>query len=146
MEKNIKNCLRIKYVYIVQVNETFEQIYYFLCQEDSRSYGIFRGMILRYQLIVILQNKLFNESSEIWKYPQLPSKLFRDAYPRYPTIMVCICDFLYKRSYLPFFWYIARLCEYCMNDYSFSCFGILIRYYYSIRYKTSTNDQFLRPL
>ncbi|XP_049852821.1 H(+)/Cl(-) exchange transporter 7 isoform X4 [Schistocerca gregaria] len=53
---------------------------------NSRSCGTLRGMILRSQLIVILKNKLFNESSEIWNFKELPIKLFRDAYPRYESI------------------------------------------------------------
>jgi len=40
---------------------------------------------LRSQLIVLLKNKIFNEYAEIWeKY--LDIKMFRDEYPRYPTI------------------------------------------------------------
>ncbi|KAH0947333.1 hypothetical protein HN011_003798 [Eciton burchellii] len=54
-------------------------------QSEIRSYGRFRGLILRSQLIVLLKNKIFNEYAEIWeKY--LDIKMFRNEYPRYPTI------------------------------------------------------------
>jgi len=40
---------------------------------------------LRSQLIVLLKNKIFNEYAEIWeKY--LDIEMFRNEYPRYPTI------------------------------------------------------------
>ena len=42
-------------------------------------------MILRSQLIVLLQNKIFNEYSEFWE-KDLSIKMFRNEYPRYPTI------------------------------------------------------------
>jgi hypothetical protein len=45
-------------------------------------------MILRSQLIVLLKNKIFNESAEIWNFKQISLKMFRDEYPRYPTIQV----------------------------------------------------------
>jgi hypothetical protein len=45
-------------------------------------------MILRSQLIVLLKNKIFNESHEIWNSKQLTLKIFRDEYPRYLTIQV----------------------------------------------------------
>lgn len=43
-------------------------------------------MILRSQLIVLLKNKIFNESHEIWNSKQLSLKMFRDEYPRHLTI------------------------------------------------------------
>ena len=48
-------------------------------------YGRLRGIILRSQLIVLLQNKIFNEYSESWEN-DLSIKMFRKEYPRYPTI------------------------------------------------------------
>ena len=42
-------------------------------------------MILRSQLIVLLQNKIFNEISENWE-SNLSIQIFRNEYPRYPTI------------------------------------------------------------
>ncbi|XP_076679949.1 chloride channel protein 7 [Andrena cerasifolii] len=54
-------------------------------QSEIHSYGRFRGLILRSQLIVLLQNKIFNEYAESWD-KDLGIKMFRDEYPRYPTI------------------------------------------------------------
>ncbi|XP_076751058.1 chloride channel protein 7 [Xylocopa sonorina] len=54
-------------------------------QTEIHSYGRFRGLILRSQLIVLLQNKIFNEYAESWD-KLLSIKLFRQEYPRYPTI------------------------------------------------------------
>ncbi|KAK5640717.1 hypothetical protein RI129_009264 [Pyrocoelia pectoralis] len=48
------------------------------------TYGRLRGMILRSQLIVILQRRLFNETCEDWE--SISSSIFRDEYPRYATI------------------------------------------------------------
>ena len=48
-------------------------------------YGRLRGLILRWQLIVLLQKKIFNNqimSSQV----RLTSDVFRDAYPRYDNI------------------------------------------------------------
>lgn len=58
---------------------------FFLFQEEINCYGRFRGIILRSQLIVLLQNKIFNEYCEHWG-EALSIKMFRDEYPRYPTI------------------------------------------------------------
>ncbi|XP_069690875.1 H(+)/Cl(-) exchange transporter 7 [Periplaneta americana] len=55
-------------------------------QSDGELSRTFRGMILRSQLIVLLKNKIFNESPEIWNFKQVSLKMFRDEYPRYPTI------------------------------------------------------------
>ena len=57
----------------------------FTFQTEIHSYGRFRGLILRSQLIVLLQNKIFNECAESWD-KDLSIKMFRDEYPRYPTI------------------------------------------------------------
>ncbi|XP_076240097.1 chloride channel protein 7 [Calliopsis andreniformis] len=54
-------------------------------QAEIQSYRRFRGLILRSQLIVLLQNKIFNEYSEYWD-ETLNIKMFRKEYPRYPTI------------------------------------------------------------
>lgn len=55
-------------------------------QGDGHLCQTFRGMILRSQLIVLLKNKIFNESHEIWNFKELSLKMFRDEYPRYLTI------------------------------------------------------------
>ncbi|XP_011346366.1 H(+)/Cl(-) exchange transporter 7 [Ooceraea biroi] len=61
-------------------------------QGEINSYGRFRGLILRSQLIVLLKNKVFNEYEEFWEKP-LSIKMFRDEYPRYPTIeQIAITD------------------------------------------------------
>ncbi|XP_070162948.1 H(+)/Cl(-) exchange transporter 7 [Polyergus mexicanus] len=61
-------------------------------QAEINSYGRFRGLILRSQLIVLLKNRVFNEYSEIWE-KSLSIKMFRNEYPRYPTIeQVAITD------------------------------------------------------
>ncbi|KAH1026132.1 H(+)/Cl(-) exchange transporter 7 [Dendroctonus ponderosae] len=53
-------------------------------QSEVTTYGRIRGLILRSQLIVILKQKLFNETSEHWS--EFSASLFRDQYPRYPCI------------------------------------------------------------
>lgn len=61
-------------------------------QAEINSYGRFRGLILRSQLIVLLKNKVFNEYAEFWE-KSLSIKMFRNEYPRYPTIeQVAITD------------------------------------------------------
>lgn len=61
-------------------------------QAEINSYGRFRGLILRSQLIVLLKNKVFNEYAEFWEKP-LNIKMFRNEYPRYPTIeQIAITD------------------------------------------------------
>lgn len=57
-------------------------------QSEVTTYGRIRGLILRWQLIVILQMKLFNETSDCWG--EVNAGVFRDEYPRYPTIDVSI--------------------------------------------------------
>lgn len=59
--------------------------------EDSfdgvQTFGRFRGLILRWQLIVLLQYKIFNETAErSWPTYKLTLKDFRDAYPRHPPV------------------------------------------------------------
>lgn len=49
-----------------------------------RTYGKIRGLILRSQLIVLLQRKMFNETSDLWV--DTDQDMFRDEYPRYPNI------------------------------------------------------------
>ncbi|CAG9773741.1 unnamed protein product [Ceutorhynchus assimilis] len=53
-------------------------------QNEVTTYGRIRGLILRSQLIVILQKKIFNETHDYWD--DIGPSLFRDQYPRYPTI------------------------------------------------------------
>ncbi|XP_017885005.1 H(+)/Cl(-) exchange transporter 7 [Ceratina calcarata] len=54
-------------------------------QMEIHSYRRLRGLILRSQLIVLLQNKMFNQYEEKWE-KCLDIKMFRKEYPRYPTI------------------------------------------------------------
>ncbi|XP_049523316.1 H(+)/Cl(-) exchange transporter 7 isoform X1 [Dermacentor silvarum] len=53
---------------------------------EDHSFGRFRGIILRWQLIVLLQYKMFQSDSEGACHRRLRLSNFRDAYPRYPTI------------------------------------------------------------
>ncbi|XP_045476555.1 H(+)/Cl(-) exchange transporter 7 [Harmonia axyridis] len=53
-------------------------------QREIRTSGRIRGLILRDQLIIILLKKIFNETAECWDDVNLD--LFRDHYPRYPTV------------------------------------------------------------
>ena len=48
--------------------------------------GRFRGLILRHQLIVLLQKKMFNELSDTLEGHHLTLDDFRSAYPRFPSI------------------------------------------------------------
>lgn len=59
---------------------------------EQRNFGTFRGLILRSQLIVVLQHKLYNETAESWSHKGFTIKYFRDAYPRYPNIQVSYID------------------------------------------------------
>ncbi|KAF7401475.1 hypothetical protein HZH68_007295 [Vespula germanica] len=54
-------------------------------QNEIHSYGRFRGLVLRSQLIALLQNRVFNEYAEFWE-STLDIKVFRKDYPRYPSI------------------------------------------------------------
>ncbi|VEN38135.1 unnamed protein product [Callosobruchus maculatus] len=53
-------------------------------QSEVTTYGRIRGLILRSQLIVILQKKIFNETSDDWD--RIKASIFRNEYPRYPNI------------------------------------------------------------
>ncbi|XP_008197508.2 H(+)/Cl(-) exchange transporter 7 [Tribolium castaneum] len=53
-------------------------------QSEVTTYGRIRGLVLRSQLIVILKKKIFNENSDFWE--DINAGIFRDEYPRYPTI------------------------------------------------------------
>lgn len=56
-----------------------------------RTYGRIRGLILRSQLIVLLQRQFFNETSDVWVNED--QHMFRDEYPRYPTVdQICISE------------------------------------------------------
>lgn len=68
---------------IVDVDDHMSDSYLFT--ENKRSYGRYRGLILRWQLIVLLQEKIFNELSET-TWDTLTLDTFRSAYPRYPPI------------------------------------------------------------
>ena len=48
------------------------------------TFGRFRGLILRWQLIVMLKEKIFNEYEQNWHSINLQT--FRNAYPRYQSI------------------------------------------------------------
>nr|KAG5710384.1 hypothetical protein BaRGS_022202 [Batillaria attramentaria] len=53
----------------------------------DRTFGRFRGMILRHQLIVLLKLKVWIENPDFYKLQQrLKMSDFRDNYPRYPPI------------------------------------------------------------
>ncbi|XP_058795019.1 H(+)/Cl(-) exchange transporter 7 [Phymastichus coffea] len=54
-------------------------------RDEINCYSRLRGLILRSQLIVLLQNRIFNEYSEHWE-KDLSIRIFRNEYPRYPTI------------------------------------------------------------
>jgi len=52
---------------------------------DRRSFGKLRGLVLRHELIVLLQHKIFSELYGEWE-GKVDMNLFRMAYPRYPDI------------------------------------------------------------
>ena len=52
---------------------------------NSRTFGKMRGLILRSELIVLLQHKIFSELYGEWE-GKVDMALFRMAYPRYPAI------------------------------------------------------------
>lgn len=55
--------------------------------DGVQTFGTFRGVILRDQLIVLLKLKIFEENPDIQaKLALLKSSDFRDAYPRFPPI------------------------------------------------------------
>ncbi|GIX72547.1 hypothetical protein CEXT_466571 [Caerostris extrusa] len=51
--------------------------------DNIHTFGTYKGLILRWQLIVLLQHKVFQETNQDEK---LSLKDFRDSYPRHPTI------------------------------------------------------------
>lgn len=52
-----------------------------------RTFGRYRGMILRHQLIMLLKLKVWTNNPDVEKlYKRLKMSDFRDAYPRYPPI------------------------------------------------------------
>ncbi|XP_065825999.1 H(+)/Cl(-) exchange transporter 7-like [Oscarella lobularis] len=56
---------------------------------NSSSFGLFRGIILRSQLIILLRNKAFENSGSMEsddRMCQLGSATFQHMYPRYPSI------------------------------------------------------------
>ncbi|KAL9957142.1 hypothetical protein ACROYT_G038744 [Oculina patagonica] len=50
------------------------------------TFGTFRGLILRSQLIILLKQKIFSETKKPQRRHGLKMKDFRDAYPRFPPI------------------------------------------------------------
>ncbi|XP_026751549.2 H(+)/Cl(-) exchange transporter 7 [Galleria mellonella] len=54
---------------------------------EVTTYKRLRGLILRSQLIVLLQNKLYNENANTsWPNLNVDMKIFRKEYPRFPSI------------------------------------------------------------
>lgn len=70
-------------------------------QNEVTTYGRIRGLILRSQLIVILQKKIFNETCDSWDHNT--ASIFRDQYPRYPSIEVSTKIYLYELFVTNFF-------------------------------------------
>lgn len=73
---------------VVDVNSPDMSESFLSCDGDSSSqvhYGRFRGIILRWQLIILLREKVFEEISET-HHASLTMQTFRDAYPRYPSV------------------------------------------------------------
>lgn len=61
------------------------------------SFGRFRGMILRWQLLVMLDLKIFNENERSYENLNLPS--FHKSYPRYPKleeVVASLSEEMYK--------------------------------------------------
>ncbi|XP_054264197.1 H(+)/Cl(-) exchange transporter 7-like [Macrosteles quadrilineatus] len=54
--------------------------------DSVRSFGRLKGLILRSQLIVMLQNKIFNVNTDGWDNSRINMSMFRKLYPRFPTI------------------------------------------------------------
>jgi hypothetical protein len=77
------------------------------CQGDRHLCQTFRGMVLRSQLIVLLKNRIFNESNEIWSAKQLSLKMFRDEYPRYLSIEVQVLLILFCVMHIQCIWKVA---------------------------------------
>lgn len=56
-------------------------------QAEVTTYKRLRGLILRSQLIVLLQKKLYNENANTtWSNTKVDMNMFREGYPRYPSI------------------------------------------------------------
>ncbi|CAK1547079.1 unnamed protein product [Leptosia nina] len=56
-------------------------------ENEITTYKRLRGMILRSQLIVLIQNKIYNENANTtWSNLQVDMDMFRKEYPRYPSI------------------------------------------------------------
>ncbi|XP_026317798.1 H(+)/Cl(-) exchange transporter 7 [Hyposmocoma kahamanoa] len=54
---------------------------------EVTTYKRLRGLILRSQLIVLLQKKLYNENANTtWSNIKVDMNMFREGYPRYPSI------------------------------------------------------------
>lgn len=53
-------------------------------QRWRQSQGRFRGLVLRWQLLVMLQLKIFNENERSYENLNLPA--FQEKYPRYPDL------------------------------------------------------------
>ncbi|CAH2268989.1 jg16014 [Pararge aegeria aegeria] len=54
---------------------------------EVTTYKRLRGMVLRSQLIVLLQNKIYNENANTtWSNFNVDMNMFRKEYPRYPSI------------------------------------------------------------
>lgn len=49
------------------------------------------GLILRSQLVVIIYHRYFHERKQDWQ-PDISIETFRNEYPRYPSIEVCLTD------------------------------------------------------
>lgn len=56
---------------------------------DGVAFGRFKGVILRHQLTVLLNEKLFEETKEEWR-ERFTLRLFREYYPKFPVIEVCL--------------------------------------------------------
>lgn len=67
-------------------------------QSEVTTYGRIRGLILRSQLVVILQKKIFNETADDWD--NINASIFRDAYPRYPTIKDLVISDIEKTYFI----------------------------------------------
>lgn len=58
-----------------------------MSHDGSGTYGVLRGLVLRSQLIVLLQNKAFYDpDTNVGICPRLRLRQFRTIYPRYPDI------------------------------------------------------------
>ncbi|RWS02939.1 H(+)/Cl(-) exchange transporter 7-like protein [Dinothrombium tinctorium] len=62
-----------------------DPLYYDNSSNKRDSFGRFRGLVLRWQLVILLREKIFNENSAK-TFDMLSLKTFQEEYPRYPTI------------------------------------------------------------